>query len=69
VPEDIAVVGYDDIPYAACAQVPLTTVAIPTRRLGEMSAEILFGRLDGNAPDTSRRVLLPPQLVVRGSCP
>lgn len=69
VPEDVAVIGYDDIPYAACAQVPLTTVAIPMQRLGEMSAEILFGRLDGSAPDSPRRVLLAPQLVVRDSCP
>jgi LacI family transcriptional regulator len=39
VPEDIAVIGYDDIPYASCAQVPLTTVAVPKRPLGEMSAD------------------------------
>jgi len=69
VPEDIAVVGYDDIPYAACAQVPLTTVAIPTRRLGEMSAELLFCRLDGTGPSDHRQTLLTPELVVRASCP
>jgi LacI family transcriptional regulator len=67
VPEDIAVVGYDDIPYAAYAQVPLTTVAIPMRRMGELAAEILFDRLDGVGPSERRQVLLPPELVIRAS--
>ncbi len=69
VPEDIAVVGYDDIPYAACAQVPLTTVAIPMRRMGELAAEILFDRLDGAGPSEPRWVLLLPELVIRASSP
>jgi LacI family transcriptional regulator len=69
VPEDIAVVGYDDIPYAACTQVPLTTVAIPMPRIGELAAEILFDRLDGLGPSEPRQVLLLPELVVRASSP
>jgi len=69
VPEDMAVVGYDDIPFAACARVPLTTVAIPMRRMGELAAEILFDRLDGVAGSESRQVLLQPELVVRASSP
>jgi LacI family transcriptional regulator len=67
--EDMAVVGYDDIPFAACARVPLTTVAIPMRRMGELAAEILFDRLDGVAGSESRQVLLQPELVVRASSP
>jgi LacI family transcriptional regulator len=69
VPEDVAVIGYDDIPYAACAQIPLTTVAVPKRPVGEMSAELLFDRFDGLAPSEFRQILLPPELVVRASCP
>lgn len=69
VPEDIAVVGYDDIPYAACSRVPLTTVAIPMRRMGEQAAEILFDRLDGIGSAEPRQVLLVPELLVRGSNP
>jgi LacI family transcriptional regulator len=69
VPEDFAVIGYDDIPYASCAQVPLTTVAVPKRPLGEMSADLLFDRLDGVTVEESRQILLPPELVVRASCP
>jgi len=69
VPEDLAIVGYDDIPFAACARVPLTTVAIPMRRLGELAAEILFDRLDGTGGPEPRQVLLQPELVVRASSP
>jgi LacI family transcriptional regulator len=69
VPEEMAVVGYDDIPFAACARVPLTTVAIPMRRMGELAAEILFDRLDGIAGAEPRKILLQPELVVRASSP
>jgi LacI family transcriptional regulator len=66
VPEDVAVVGYDDIPYAACVEVPLTT---PMRRLGEVAAEILVDRYDRVGPVEPRQILLAPELVVRASCP
>lgn len=69
VPEDIAVVGYDDIPYAAAARVPLTTMAIPMWQLGEAAAEILFDRYNRVGPQEPRQVLLAPELVVRASCP
>jgi LacI family transcriptional regulator len=65
----MAVVGYDDIPFAACARVPLTTVAIPMRRMGELAAEILFDRLDGVGPAAPRQILLQPELIVRASSP
>ena len=69
VPEDLAIVGYDDIPFAACARVPLTTVAIPMRRMGELAAEILFDRLDGSAGPGPQQILLQPELIVRASSP
>jgi LacI family transcriptional regulator len=69
VPEDIAVVGYDDIPFAACSQVPLTTVKIPVRQIGELAAEILFDRIDGKRPKKRQQRLLSPELVIRASSP
>jgi LacI family transcriptional regulator len=69
VPEDIALVSYDDIPYAMAARVPLTTVAVPKRALGEMAANLLFQRYDGKGSAKPRQILLPPELVVRASCP
>ncbi|MGD0266498.1 MAG: substrate-binding domain-containing protein [Candidatus Methylomirabilota bacterium] len=69
VPEDVAVIGYDDIPYAECARVPLTTIAVPKRSMGEMAADLLFQRHDGVGPVEPRQVLLSPKLVIRASCP
>ncbi len=69
VPEEVAVIGYDDIPYAECSRVPLTTIAVPKRLVGEMAAEILFERYDGIGPAEPRQILLPPKLVIRASCP
>jgi len=39
------------------------------RRIGELSAEILFDRIDGMGPAGPRHVLRQPELVVRASCP
>ncbi len=69
VPEEIAVVGYDDIPYAGAARVPLTTVAVPKRALGELAATLLFDRVDGAVSAEARQIRLPPELVIRASCP
>ncbi len=69
VPEDIAVVGYDDIPFAACNRVPLTTVRVPVRQVGELAAELLFERMDGAGARGRRQVRLVPELVIRASCP
>jgi LacI family transcriptional regulator len=68
VPEDIAVVGFDDMPYARYAQMPLTTVSIPIRHMGELAASILFEQLDGRV-NKRHQVLLQPSLVPRVSCP
>jgi DNA-binding LacI/PurR family transcriptional regulator len=69
VPEDIALVSYDDIPYAMPARVPLTTVAVPKRALGEKAANLLFQRYDRKGSAKPRQILSPPELVVRASCP
>ena len=69
VPEDIAVVGYDDIPFAACSRVPLTTVSIPVRQVGQLAAELLFDRMEGKGPRERQQILLAPEFVIRASCP
>ena len=68
VPDDVAVIGFDDIPPAAYAQPPLTTLHRPLRDLGEMAAKLLLGRL-GGAPPPDGPVLVPASLVVRESAP
>ncbi|MFE5091699.1 LacI family DNA-binding transcriptional regulator [Streptomyces sp. NPDC056638] len=68
VPDDIAVVGFDDIPMAEHTEPPLTTVRQPTRQMGETAARMLLSHLGGTAvPDEP--VVLPTELVVRHSAP
>lgn len=64
VPDDIAVVGFDDLPLSAAFEPALTTVSQPMRDLGAQAAEILLARLAGEHPDSRT---LPHQLVVRDS--
>jgi DNA-binding LacI/PurR family transcriptional regulator len=67
VPEDIAVVGYDDIPLAAHTSPPLTTVRQPTREQGRIAAELLLRRIEaGQHPPREERVF-QCQLVIRES--
>jgi DNA-binding LacI/PurR family transcriptional regulator len=65
VPEDVAVAGFDDIPMAAFANPPLTTVHQDTKRAGEMLVEQLMFQLNG-VPATS--AMLPADVVIRRSC-
>jgi LacI family transcriptional regulator len=67
VPDQLAVVGFDDDPLAAAHLPPLTTVAQPREAIGSRAAELLVDRLDGReAP--GGRITLPSRLVVRRSC-
>jgi len=67
VPEDIAVVGFDDIPPAATSQPPLTTVRQPIQRTGSLAAEMLVDMILHPDPQP-RRIVLPTELVIRSSC-
>jgi len=67
VPDDIAVVGYDDIEFAAIAAVPLTSVRQPAREMGRTAAEILLARIAGTAGADLGNVVYQPELVVRAS--
>lgn len=66
IPEDVAIVGFDDVPMAADMTPPLTTVHLPARLLGHTAAEILMRQMKGEAI-TQRTVLLDTYLVVRQS--
>jgi DNA-binding LacI/PurR family transcriptional regulator len=66
VPQDVAVVGFDDISIAAQVDPPLTTIAQPMRELGETAARLLLQRL-ANPLANVPGVLLPHRLVIRGS--
>ena len=67
VPEDAAFVGFDDFELLSVLRPNLTLVSQPTRELGRRAAELLFDRIDGKGPPEPRRLVLPTELVVRGS--
>jgi DNA-binding LacI/PurR family transcriptional regulator len=65
IPEDVSVVGFDDMEFARVLTPPLTTVALDADLLGSKSFELLELRLNGTR--TRKRIVLPAELVVRGS--
>lgn len=67
VPEQIAVVGFDDLPWAGALWPPLTAVAQPTYQLGHEAARLLLRRINNpNAP--VEHVVLKTHLIIRRSC-
>ncbi|MCC6614236.1 MAG: LacI family DNA-binding transcriptional regulator [Anaerolineae bacterium] len=67
VPEDVGVVGFDDLPPAVQADPQLTTIRQPIKRIGQMAVETLIENIaDPDRP--LRQVYLPNELIVRASC-
>jgi len=67
IPDDVAVVGFDDLKFSASLEVPLTTVRQPKYEIGKTAACILMEKIEGRDAEM-RRVVLPTSLVVRESC-
>lgn len=67
VPEDVSVIGFDDIPTSAYYYPPLTTVHHPFYLLGQTGIQMLIDRIDGRAA-SGESIRLGTELVVRDSC-
>lgn len=67
VPEDISIVGFDDVEIAEFYDPPLTTIRQPRRDLGRRAMDELLALLDDRQVETGRNITLPHTLVVRGS--
>jgi DNA-binding LacI/PurR family transcriptional regulator len=67
VPEDVAVVGFDDSPLSRVTEPPLSTVRQPIDEMGREMAEMLLRLISGADADTQQSAVLPTQLVVRAS--
>lgn len=67
IPEDLSILGFDDIPQAAGVHPPLTTVRQPLEAMGRVATQMLFGYL-AEPIRTDERIELPTQLVIRNSC-
>ena len=70
VPEDIAILGYDDVTFAASAAVPLSSIRQPRRDLGRRAAELLFEEIESSSNGERHQhqaVRFSPELIVRRS--
>ena len=68
IPEDVAVIGFDDTEWASLLDPPLTVVSQPAYEMGSQAARMLLARITSGATDPPRRVVLPTGLVFRRSC-
>jgi DNA-binding LacI/PurR family transcriptional regulator len=66
-PEDVALIGFDDHPWAPVTSPPLTSVRQPDYEIGRRAADLLLRMLAGE-PVGDEHVLLRPELIVRASC-
>jgi LacI family transcriptional regulator len=66
IPEDVAVIGFDDLGFAPFLNPPLTTVRAPTESVGRIAAERLFELLESEPSNGA--VILPTEIILRRSC-
>lgn len=66
IPEDVAIIGFDDLPFAAHLNPPLTTLHAPVQQAGFVAATKLLALLAGERVEVATR--LPVELVIRQSC-
>jgi LacI family transcriptional regulator len=67
IPEDIAIIGCGNIRYAESFRVPLSSVDIPRKSLGEYAGEIALQMTGKKKPVKTRKMLVSPKLVIRES--
>jgi LacI family transcriptional regulator len=67
IPEDVALIGLDDIPAAKLVHPSLTTMTQMQEDIGRIAAEMIFERIEGTAPDKSRLIEMPYKLIERES--
>lgn len=67
IPDDLSVIGFDNVPESALGEPPLTTIEQPIQRMGFEAVELLIGLIEKRQDLVTHR-MLPTRLVVRGSC-
>ncbi|MBN1873588.1 MAG: LacI family DNA-binding transcriptional regulator [Anaerolineae bacterium] len=66
IPDELAIIGFDDIPLAALVTPALTTCHVPRYELGRQAMQLLLDRIDG-CTDMCRELLVQPELIIRDS--
>jgi LacI family transcriptional regulator len=67
VPQDVTLIGYDDIEFSSAAAVPLSSVRQPTYQLGKIATELLLDECDDPEGHAHQQIMFQPELVVRES--
>ena len=67
IPDDVAVVGYDETVWSKHLNPPLTTIQQPGYRLGRIAAEMLIKAIKEKKPAKPKTVVLEPELIIRES--
>ncbi len=67
VPGDVALIGYDDIDFAAASTVSLSSIRQPTYKLGRLATELLLDECDNPDTHAHQQIMFQPELVVRES--
>ncbi|GAA2890673.1 LacI family DNA-binding transcriptional regulator [Streptosporangium fragile] len=67
VPQDVSLIGYDDIDFASASAVSLSSIRQPTHRLGRVATELLLDECDNPETHAHQQVIFQPELVVRES--
>jgi LacI family transcriptional regulator len=67
IPEDVSVIGFDDLPSSAITEPPLTTVRVSTRQIGERALERLSDKINGLVQGNPEKILVSGTLIIRNS--
>ena len=67
VPNDIAIIGAGNVHYSDLLRVPLSTIDQSSSAIGETPADLLVRCIESKTPTPTKRILIPPRLVVRES--
>jgi DNA-binding LacI/PurR family transcriptional regulator len=68
IPEDISMIGFDDIPWAKYSDPPLTTIRLPAEALAQSACTLLLDMIQGNQNRQDNHLILETELIVRQSC-
>ena len=68
VPQQVSVIGFDNIEFGESARIPLTTVNVPAYNIGKTAAELLINQISNPTEIINEKVILQAKLVERNSC-
>ncbi len=68
IPDDVSLMGFDDIPWAMYSDPPLTTIRLPAEALAQQACNLLLGLIQGKEHWENNHIILETELIVRKSC-